>query len=206
MDYVTPDRERIGDLSYADGYISRWDSYARMMEPLSAVIPVMTAGGNHELSSGEAWLSYNVRYPMPYRAAGSLSNLWWSRDVGPIHVIALCTYAATAANSLQHRWLRRDLAAVDRAQTPWLVVMMHAPWYNSNHGHRDEAELMRQDMEVRAPLHHPPTMEAALTRSMDLAPDYPCAGAPLRPRRRHRALRSRARVRAHASSFPRLPR
>ena len=27
------------------------------------------------------------------------------------------------------------------------VVMMHAPWYNSNSGHRAEAELMRQDME-----------------------------------------------------------
>ena len=38
------------------------------------------------------------------------------------------------AGSLQHAWLRRDLAAIDRAATPWVIVMMHAPWYNSNSG------------------------------------------------------------------------
>jgi len=109
---------------------------------------VMTTGGNHEIGSSEAWQSYNFRYPMPHRSSNSPSNLWWSRDVGPAHVIALCSYAATHSTSLQYKWLRRDLAAVDRTRTPWLIVMMHAPWYNSNIGHRGEAELMRQDMEA----------------------------------------------------------
>ena len=64
-----------------------------------------------------------------------------------MHVISLCSYAATHPGSLQHRWLTRDLRALSRLRTPWVVVMMHAPWYNSNHGHRAEAELMRQHME-----------------------------------------------------------
>ena len=119
-----------------------------MMEPLSSQIAVMTTGGNHEIGSSEAWQSYNFRYPMPHRSSNSPSNLWWSRDVGPAHVIALCSYAATHSTSLQYKWLSRDLAAVDRSVTPWLIVMMHAPWYNSNIGHRGEAELMRQDMEA----------------------------------------------------------
>jgi len=136
-----------GDLSYADGWFSRWDTYGRMMEPLAATVPVMTTGGNHEIGVGEQWVSYNARYPMPHKASGSPSNLWWSRDVGPVHVVSLCSYAATRPGSLQHRWLLRDLASVDRAKTPWLVVMMHAPWYNTNRGHRGEAELMRQHME-----------------------------------------------------------
>ena len=118
------------------------------MEPLSSQIAVMTTGGNHEIGSSEAWQSYNFRYPMPHRSSNSPSNLWWSRDVGPAHVIALCSYAATHSTSLQYKWLSRDLAAVDRSVTPWLIVMMHAPWYNSNIGHRGEAELMRQDMEA----------------------------------------------------------
>ena len=89
----------------------------------------------------------NARYPMPSESSGSVSNLWWSRDIGPVHIIALCSYAATAAGSLQYEWLASDLAAVDRQSTPWLLVMMHAPWYNSNSGHIAEAELMRRDME-----------------------------------------------------------
>ena len=54
---------------------------------------------------------------MPHASSRSPSNLWWSRDVGPAHVIALCAYAATQPDSLQHRWLARDLARVDRAVT-----------------------------------------------------------------------------------------
>ena len=136
-----------GDLSYADGYMERWDSFGRLMEPLAARVPIMTAGGNHEIGSSESWVSYNLRYPMPFRSSGSVSNLWWSRDIGPTHVISLCSYAATAPGSLQYKWLERDLAAIDRRVTPWLIVQMHAPWYNSNIGHQGEAELMRLDME-----------------------------------------------------------
>ena len=136
-----------GDLSYADGYYSRWDTYGRMMEPLASTVPVMTTGGNHEFSTAEAWVSYNARYPMPHVASGSHSNLWWSRPIGPIFVVALCSYAATDTMSLQQRWLRRTLATIDRTVTPWVVAMMHAPWYNSNVGHVGEAELMRRDME-----------------------------------------------------------
>ncbi|KAL1527161.1 hypothetical protein AB1Y20_015841 [Prymnesium parvum] len=137
-----------GDLSYADGYGPRWDSYARRMEPLAAHVPVLVTGGNHEYGDSEAWAAYNARYPNPYRSSGSVSNLWWSRDVGPVHLVALCSYAATHEGSLQYEWLEGDLAAVDRERTPWLVVMMHAPWYNSNAGHIAEAELMRLDMEL----------------------------------------------------------
>ena len=150
MDGAPADRRLLllaGDLSYADGYYPRWDSFARMMEPVAARVPIMTVGGNHEYSIGEAWQSYNARYPMPHAPSGSASNQWWSADVGPVHLIGLCTYAATAPGSLQHAWLARDLSAVDRAATPWLVVMMHAPWYNTNTGHRAEAEQMRRHME-----------------------------------------------------------
>ncbi len=28
----------------------------------------------------------------------------------------------------QARWLARDLAAVDRARTPWVLVTFHNPW------------------------------------------------------------------------------
>ena len=29
---------------------------------------------------------------------------------------------------------------VDRGRTPWIVVLIHAPWYNSNTAHQGESE------------------------------------------------------------------
>ena len=44
-------------------------------------------------------------------------------------------------------WLKADLAAVSRARTPWLLVSLHAPWYNSNSEHQGDGEAMRQALE-----------------------------------------------------------
>lgn len=43
----------------------------------------------------------------------------------------------------QWRWLREELTRVDRDKTPWLIVLMHAPIYNSNLAHYMEGESMR---------------------------------------------------------------
>jgi 3',5'-cyclic AMP phosphodiesterase CpdA len=42
-----------------------------------------------------------------------------------------------------------DLAGVNRALTPWLVLMWHTPFYNSNSHHQLEAEPMRVAIEER---------------------------------------------------------
>ena len=132
-----------GDLSYADGYYSRWDTFGRMLEHLASEIPVMTTGGNHEIGDSESWVSYNARYPMPHESSGSVTNLWWAVDVGPAHVVSLCSYAETRSGSLQYRWLERHLSTIDRSVTPWLIVMMHVPWYNSNVSGADEFALTK---------------------------------------------------------------
>mmetsp|Transcript_114752 Transcript_114752/g.297389 ORF Transcript_114752/g.297389 Transcript_114752/m.297389 type:complete len:586 (-) Transcript_114752:110-1867(-) len=138
-----------GDLAYANGYYPRWDSYAQLAEALSTAVPIMTCPGNHETGFLEAFQSYKARYPMPAAASGSTDPTYWSRDIGPAHVVSLNTYAGTNPSSAQYRWLEEDLATrFDRRRTPWLVVMMHAPWYNSNTKHVRESEPMRGDMEA----------------------------------------------------------
>jgi hypothetical protein len=137
-----------GDLSYADGFDPLWDSYGRMMQPLASRVPIMSTDGNHEVGAGiETRVSYNARYPMPFKQSGSSSNAFWSRDIGPVHVIGLSSYTSTDSTSFQFQWLAQDLQGVDRTRTPWLVVMMHVPWYNSNSNHKNEAFLMMLDME-----------------------------------------------------------
>lgn len=43
----------------------------------------------------------------------------------------------------QWRWLQKELGKVNREKTPWLIVLMHAPIYNSNDAHFMEGEAMR---------------------------------------------------------------
>merc|ERR1711916_15942 len=40
----------------------------------------------------------------------------------------------------QYKFVMKDLASVDRSKTPWLIVMYHAPIYNSSHAHHNEKE------------------------------------------------------------------
>jgi hypothetical protein len=43
----------------------------------------------------------------------------------------------------QYTWLQEELARVDRNVTPWLFVLVHSPWYNSNTYHYMEGETVR---------------------------------------------------------------
>ncbi|KAL6870951.1 hypothetical protein ACP4OV_014799 [Aristida adscensionis] len=151
-----------GDLSYADTQQPLWDSYGRLVEPLASARPWMVTQGNHEIEKlpvvePAPFKAYNARWRMPYDVAGgsaaggapSGDNLYYSFDVagGAVHVVMLGSYADYAAGSAQHRWLRRDLAAVDRRRTAFVVALVHAPWYNSNEAHRGEGDAMRAAME-----------------------------------------------------------
>ncbi|TVU50893.1 hypothetical protein EJB05_02288 [Eragrostis curvula] len=145
-----------GDLSYADFIQSRWDSYGRLVEPLASARPWMMTEGNHEIEKlplvePKPFKAYNARWRMPYDAGASPSgsNLYYSFDVagGAVHVVMLGSYTDYGAGSAQLRWLRRDLAAVDRGRTAFVVALVHAPWYNSNEAHQGEGDAMRAAME-----------------------------------------------------------
>ncbi|KAJ8601257.1 hypothetical protein CTAYLR_003270 [Chrysophaeum taylorii] len=138
-----------GDLSYSDGWAFRWDTFGKLAEPLASSIPVLVTGGNHEIGSSENWLHFLERWPTPHVASYSTSPLYWSVDIGPVHVIALNSYDnyVRGGDRLQREWLVDDLDSIDRGATPWVVVMMHAPFYTSNYAHPGEAELMRQAYE-----------------------------------------------------------
>jgi len=43
----------------------------------------------------------------------------------------------------QYVWLQEELPKVNRSETPWLIVLMHTPLYNSYNYHYMEGESMR---------------------------------------------------------------
>ena len=149
---VAPDSYMfVGDLSYADGFQPRWDTWGRMMAPLTAAAVWMFTEGNHErepTNGAPDFLAYTTRFRVPSAAAGSGSPLYYSYDVAGAHIVMLGSYADTDRDSAQFAWLESDLAGVDRRRTPWVIVGMHAPWYNSNHNHYGEGDEMRDSMEA----------------------------------------------------------
>ncbi|CAN6339665.1 unnamed protein product [Urochloa humidicola] len=143
-----------GDLSYADTRQPLWDSFGRLVEPLASARPWMVTEGNHEIEALPVvdfapFAAFNARWRMPREESGSPSNLFYSFDAagGAAHVVMLGSYAPFGEGSEQHRWLQMDLARFDRRRTPWLIVLLHAPWYNTNQAHQGEGERMRVAME-----------------------------------------------------------
>ncbi|CAL4981291.1 unnamed protein product [Urochloa decumbens] len=146
-----------GDLSYADRDQPLWDSWGRLVQPLASARPWMVVPGNHEretlreppgYDAPRRYIAYDARWRAPGTAGGS--HYYYSFDAagGAAHVVMLDSYAESGeGSSEQQEWLRRDLAAVDRRRTPWLVVLMHVPWYNTNYAKQGEGEGMRRDME-----------------------------------------------------------
>ena len=104
------------------------------------------ASGNHEVAAN--FSAFRERFrgmpgaPASALAAappgGAASPLYWSLDVGPVHLVSYNTEVyfwpalyGVASAAAQHAWLERDLAAADanRAAVPWVVVMGHRPMY-----------------------------------------------------------------------------
>ncbi|KAG6505848.1 hypothetical protein ZIOFF_038214 [Zingiber officinale] len=143
----------VGDLSYADHYPNhdnvRWDTWGRFVERSTAYQPWIWTAGNHELDFapeiGEAkpFKPFTHRYHVPYISSGSTAPFWYSLKLGSAHIIVLASYSAYGKYTPQYSWLEAELPKVNRTETPWLIVLVHSPWYNSYNYHFMEGESMR---------------------------------------------------------------
>lgn len=143
-----------GDLSYADTQQPLWDSFGRFVQSYASARPWMVTQGNHEVEAFpilhvHPFVAFNTRWRMPHEESGSASNLYYSFDAAAaaVHIVMLGSYTEFHTDSEQYKWLAADLAKVDRQVTPWIVVLLHAPWYNTNAAHQGEGESMRLAME-----------------------------------------------------------
>ncbi|OLP85966.1 Purple acid phosphatase 18 [Symbiodinium microadriaticum] len=137
----------VGDLSYADGWAERWDIFGVMMEPLMSSRYHLAVPGNHEIIQNNG-IDLIHRYPMPFRESGSESPFMFAHESGPVFVIGMAgSYSETDAGSAQWVFVEEKLRQVNRARTPWVIVMFHTPWYNSNNAHYLEGIKHQWDME-----------------------------------------------------------
>ncbi|KAK2978262.1 hypothetical protein RJ640_017113 [Escallonia rubra] len=143
----------LGDLSYADNYPNhdnvRWDTWGRFVERSVAYQPWIWTTGNHEIDFapeiGETkpFKPFTHRYRVPYKASNSTAPFWYSIKRASAYIIVLSSYSAYGKYTPQFKWLEEEFPKVNRSETPWLIVLLHSPWYNSYNYHYMEGETMR---------------------------------------------------------------
>ncbi|OQR92284.1 calcineurin-like phosphoesterase [Achlya hypogyna] len=103
------------------------------------------AWGNYGAdSSGECGVPMVHRFHAPTNGRGLF---WYSFDYGLVHVVQMSSEHDFLPGSLQHTWLEKTLAAVDRRQTPWVVLTAHRMMYTTQIG---EAKDLRVSRHFRA--------------------------------------------------------
>eukprot|EP00253_Pinus_taeda_P001204 PITA_01204 len=117
-----------GGLSYADENQPPCDSFGRLVEPLASSRPWMVTHGNHEIEKIPLLISTPFK---AYRA----------------HILIMGSYTNFGTDSDQYKWLQGDLSHVNRWQNPWLIALIHAPWYNRNTTHQGGDDSMKESME-----------------------------------------------------------
>jgi hypothetical protein len=166
----------LGDVGYADdallhepltwAYEAAWDEYMdQACGAFASRAPYMVLPGNHEAECHSPacvakyasralklsnFSAYNARFRMPSSESGGAANMWYSFDVGPLHVVALSTESDfPGAPDVCHvpgascggfcdalgcgdwrPWLEADLKSVNRSATPWVVVGGHRPLHS----------------------------------------------------------------------------
>jgi len=131
-----------GDFAYNLGDLdgARGAAFLTRFSGIAATLPTWTTIGNHEVPPDlkrDANASHYVNM-LGRTMPGGSNGSYYSADVGLMHlvflsseVLALGPYGGVTAEQ-QQAWLEQDLAAVDRARTPWVVAVFHRPFYCSN--------------------------------------------------------------------------
>lgn len=125
----------IGDICYANGYLSQWDQFTSQVEPIASIVPYMIASGNHERdwpgsgsfyenndSGGECGVLAETMFYVP---AENRAKFWYSTDYGMFRFCIADTEHDWREGTEQYKFIEHCLASVDRQKQPWLVFLAH---------------------------------------------------------------------------------
>ncbi|XP_060669417.1 probable inactive purple acid phosphatase 1 isoform X1 [Ziziphus jujuba] len=125
----------IGDICYANGYLSQWDQFTAQVEPIASTVPYMIASGNHERdwpgtgsfygnmdSGGECGVLAETMFYVPTQ---NRAKFWYSTDYGMFHFCIADTEHDWREGTEQYKFIEKCLESVDRQKQPWLIFLAH---------------------------------------------------------------------------------
>lgn len=142
----------IGDLSYANGYLSEWDQFTSQIEPIASRVPYMVASGNHERdwpntgsfykntdSGGECGVLAETMFYVP---AKDRAKFWYATDYGMFHFCIADSEHDWKEGTDQYNFIEECLASADRQKQPWLIFIAHRVLgYSSNSWYAEEGSF-----------------------------------------------------------------
>ncbi|KAB1217429.1 putative inactive purple acid phosphatase 27 [Morella rubra] len=142
----------IGDLSYANGYVSQWDQFTSQVEPIASGVPYMVGSGNHERdwpdsgsfyknmdSGGECGVFAETMFYVP---AENRAKFWYATDYGMFHFCIADSEHDWREGTEQYRFIEQCLASADRQKQPWLIFAAHRVLgYSSNTWYAEEGSF-----------------------------------------------------------------
>lgn len=141
----------VGDIAYdlESDHGWRGDSYLSQMQSVSAHVPFHAWAGNHETGPTCDYLAYRARFFNQNFTSDSNSSRYYSFDIpGILHVVGIdtnvwrniqCGRTEFSFHQAQLDWLKKDLARVNKTETPWVIMLGHHPMYCSSSGYHAQS-------------------------------------------------------------------
>ncbi|XP_020586954.1 nucleotide pyrophosphatase/phosphodiesterase [Phalaenopsis equestris] len=125
----------IGDITYANGYLSQWDQFTSQIEPIASTVPYMIASGNHERDWPNTGSFYNsmdsggecgvLAETMFYVPSDNRAKFWYSTDFGTFRFCIADTEHDWRRGTAQYEFIEHCLSTADRQKQPWLIFAAH---------------------------------------------------------------------------------
>jgi predicted phosphodiesterase len=159
-----------GDLAYPNARPDRWDMWFDLLDRFSVFheVSLQIATGNHDVDitdeSGQIFTAYENRFQMPaiqpairkpslgfneknpgvpYPLEYDYGNAYYAFTYGIARHVVVSSYSNFDPGSKQYTWLVDELESIDRSVTPWLIVTIHVPIYNTFCKHRKDVQVIR---------------------------------------------------------------
>ena len=160
-----------GDVAYTEFDHRRWDTFLDFFDdyPLFTKVPLQVCPGNHDIDKiegrKEIFLGYEHRFRMPAMKPAELGvyqgdenvlnmdappyplpyewgNAYYSFSYGMAKMIMISAYSSMDPGSTQYNWIQEELKTVNRDMTPWVIVVIHVPLYNTFSLHHHDLQIV----------------------------------------------------------------
>ncbi|KAK4598811.1 hypothetical protein RGQ29_016033 [Quercus rubra] len=142
----------IGDICYANGYISQWNQFTAQVEPIASTVPYMIASGNHERdwpgtrsfygntdSGGECGVLAETMFYVPAENRAKFYGLLSDRHSPIVVYLYALLINVSRKGTEQYKFIEHCLASVDKQKQPWLIFLAHRVLgYSSGSSYADE--------------------------------------------------------------------
>jgi acid phosphatase type 7 len=159
-----------GDVAYPGHDHRSWDTFFDFMDdyPVAERIPLQICPGNHDIDklteSNEIFLAYENRFRMPQVRPAELGvydgptgvldmattpyplpyewgNSYYAYSYGGARFLMINAYSSMSPGSSQYEWFLQEAKLVNRSVTPWLIVVIHTPLYNTFSHHLNDPQI-----------------------------------------------------------------